>query len=244
MSYLPEAQALFARMTTEPDATRKGLINTLIGSLITAGVWSKLDALYVMAAHDAQAARQNWIADAFNLTAVSSPAFTLDRGYQGDGSSSYLETGFNPTTATTPKFAQNSAHLSFWSRSSGQGNSVDIGNNNSVIACRLANDTFARRCNGVNSATGAELNGSGLFLHTRTGPAVGRAFVRGGSVLPDAISSTTPDNNSIRVLGRSGAVSFSARQAAAASIGGALTDAEALAYFNALNAYLTATGAA
>ena len=34
-------------------------IKTLVDSLKSAGVWAKLDALYLLAAHDAQAARLN-----------------------------------------------------------------------------------------------------------------------------------------------------------------------------------------
>jgi hypothetical protein len=65
-----EATALIARMTIAPNARRKRAIDTLIGALKTAGVWTKLDTFYVMAAHDAASARLNWISTSFNLTAV------------------------------------------------------------------------------------------------------------------------------------------------------------------------------
>lgn len=98
-AYEPEALALFARMTTPPDARRKGLINTLIAGLKHAGVWSRLDAFYMLAAHTAQAACLNWVADAYNLTPVNNPAFEVDRGYTGNGLNAYLDTGFNPVTS-------------------------------------------------------------------------------------------------------------------------------------------------
>lgn len=107
--YSAEAKALFARMSVEPAATRKGQIDTLIRRLKIAGLWTKFDILYLLAAHDAQAARLNWIADAHNLTAVSSPTFTEDRGYAGNGSTSYLDTGWAPSTG--PNFTLNSASL-------------------------------------------------------------------------------------------------------------------------------------
>ena len=52
-----------------------------------------MEGLWVTAAADAQAGRQNWVQDAYNLTTVKSPTFTADRGYQGNGTTSYLWTG-------------------------------------------------------------------------------------------------------------------------------------------------------
>ncbi len=99
--YSPEAAALLSRMTVTPSTARKQLIDALIATLVGAGIWAKLDALYLLAAHDAQAARLNWIADRYNLTAVNSPTFTTDRGYAGTGAAMYLDTGFNPATAAS-----------------------------------------------------------------------------------------------------------------------------------------------
>jgi hypothetical protein len=80
-SYSAEATALFARMSTQPDDTRKGLINTFIVGLTTASLWTKLDALYVFAAGDTQAALLNWKGATFDASEVGSPVFTADRGY-------------------------------------------------------------------------------------------------------------------------------------------------------------------
>ena len=88
VSFLPETEALVARLTTPPTLERKERVNTLISSLIDAGVWAKLDCLWGMAAADAQAARQNWSQDAHDLTTVNSPTFTADRGYRGNGTTS------------------------------------------------------------------------------------------------------------------------------------------------------------
>ena len=63
VSYEAEATALFARFSTDPGTTRKDAINTCIASLKTAGVWSKLDCLYVFAAHNETDAKLNWIQD-------------------------------------------------------------------------------------------------------------------------------------------------------------------------------------
>ena len=103
-TYCAEAMALFARMTTQPTDARKTVINTFITSLKTAGVWSKLDAMYVLAAADQQAALLNWIADTNNATAENSPSFVADSGFKSDGSTSWVNTHYNPY--------QDSVHLS------------------------------------------------------------------------------------------------------------------------------------
>ncbi|MFG1397189.1 hypothetical protein [Roseixanthobacter pseudopolyaromaticivorans] len=57
----PETTSLLARMSVQPAAGRRTQIDTLVKSLLAAGIWTKLDALYLLAAHDAQAARLNLV---------------------------------------------------------------------------------------------------------------------------------------------------------------------------------------
>jgi len=57
----PETAGLLARMSVPPSPARRTHIDTLVKSLIAAGLWTKLDALYLLAAHDAQAARLNLV---------------------------------------------------------------------------------------------------------------------------------------------------------------------------------------
>jgi hypothetical protein len=116
-----ETTTLLAAMSSQPDATRTTAINTLIAALKTAGIWAKLDVLYILAAHDAQAARLNWKTPAsFTATAVNTPTFTTDRGYNGNGSTSYLTTGFTPSTHAT-QMTQNSASVFAWNRTARAG---------------------------------------------------------------------------------------------------------------------------
>jgi hypothetical protein len=98
-AYEAEATALFARMTTQPDVTRKGVINSTIAALKTASLWTPLRALYMTAAHEAATAMLNWRGDVYNLTAYGSPLFTVDKGFAGDGSGAYFDSGFAPSAA-------------------------------------------------------------------------------------------------------------------------------------------------
>jgi hypothetical protein len=100
VTYDADAEAYFAAMSVEPDATRKGLLNDLIVGLKADSIWAKLLGLWVFAAHDEQAARVNAKTPAQVLTAVNSPAFTTDRSYAGDGATSYLATSFTGGSIT------------------------------------------------------------------------------------------------------------------------------------------------
>ena len=247
--YSAEASALFARMTTQPDVTRKGAINTLIGALKTAGVWTKLDALYLLAAADAQSARLNWVQNAYNLSAVSSPTFLADRGYTGDGASSYLDSGFDPTTAPGAKFTQNSGSIGLWIgtdvSSSGQS---DIGNSRSSINSR--NTTTAvmtmNRSAGP-SFTISPVTSVGLSSWSRRASTDAEGYKNGVSIGTEATASSTLSVLYFFLLGRAttGNVlgSPSTRRSQAAFWGSGLTTAEHLALYNALAAYMTAIGA-
>ncbi len=90
--------ALIARMTAAPDSARRGQIDALVRALKIAGIWPKLAALYLTAAHDAQAARLNWVSGSHDLTEHGALTFTADRGYTGDGSTGYLDSGWSPVS--------------------------------------------------------------------------------------------------------------------------------------------------
>lgn len=86
------ARPLIARMAVQPTSARCVLIESLISALVDAEVWNKLDGLYVFAAHDVQSARLNWVGCMKDLTSVNAPTFEIDRGFSGDGATSYLDT--------------------------------------------------------------------------------------------------------------------------------------------------------
>ena len=100
-----ETTALVAVMLVAPTAPRQALINTLIASLKTyqtsfgLSFWDALDFLYLVAAHDEQAAWINWKNPAQIGTKVGSPTWTVNKGYIGSYGVSYIDTGINLSTA-------------------------------------------------------------------------------------------------------------------------------------------------
>ena len=107
----PETIALLSRMSTTPDITRRNIINDLIKGLKDDGIWNLLDVLVINAAHSAQAGILNWINSSHTSTLVNAPTFTLNQGFTGNGSTSYIDTEYNPSTEAV-NFTQNNAIFS------------------------------------------------------------------------------------------------------------------------------------
>ena len=83
---------------TAPSAAQQTLQNQLVVDLKAGGIWSKLDTFAVFATDgDSDFALTDWkrLSD---FTAVNSPTFTTNEGYNSNGTSSYLDTNYNATT--------------------------------------------------------------------------------------------------------------------------------------------------
>ncbi len=242
---------IFSAFTTPPSAARQTLIQNCVGSLITAGVWDKLDALYMLAAADSQAAKINWKAPGtYNCTEVNAPAFTADSGFLG-ASTKYIDSNFNPTTATTPNFIQNSSSIFAWSLSVAA-DSILIG---TAAATGTSGESyflpwfvgggnyfFARVSS---SADQTILNpfstGLGFWVGSRTGASATDFYRNGGaSFLTSATASAAPANAKLTIMHRGG--QYSTGTIAASGFGSGLSAADNTALYNALRTYLTGVG--
>ncbi|MGO4334963.1 hypothetical protein AB4037_08610 [Labrys sp. KB_33_2] len=248
----PAATALFARMTVQPDNTRKALINSTIVGLKTSGIWAKADALYVTAAHDAQSARLNWVQDLYNLTAINAPTFTVDRGYAGDGSTSSLVTGITPETASL-KFKQDSSHISFYNRSVRAADAsiqmgVFTGSTATYLQTRGTGDQFNQALNDAGSAPAiANAANPGLYAIDRASSAQFLAFKNGAQVGTSVIASTAPTNAAqfgiLFITSDGGSLGFTTDQVGCATIGASLGVTMQGQLYTAIQAYMTAIGA-
>lgn len=241
-----EAETLVTAMTGEPDDTRKGLIDDLVGSLKTAGVWAKLDALWVIAAHDAQAASLNWKNPAtFTISLVDAPTFLADRYYQTDGSNDQLSTGFNPTTAGG-SYTQNSAMVLLWNVLEGQtfgtGGADASGSNGIRLIARNATNQVAWRVNSADATTTANSLAVGCWAINRSASNAIQMYKDGASFHTATTASTAMVSDTIR-LGGNNAATFRQGRFLAAAVGGSLTGTEHGDLYTALNTYMTAVGA-
>ena len=114
VGFLPEAQSLFSRFTNQPSGATKIAINRCIGRLISTGVWPKARRSPRLCGAGSAVRPAQLVSTSYTATAVNAPTFTPFIGYTGNGTSSYLDEGFNPITAVSPKYVQNSGHISFW----------------------------------------------------------------------------------------------------------------------------------
>lgn len=224
--YDPDAVALFARMDTQPTAARKRLDSDLIVGLKDIGWWDICDGFGILGAETAQASLLNWKGDIYNPTAVNAPTFTANRGYTGNGSNASLDTGFNPTTAVSPNFVLNSAHLMVFSLTDNSGNMYEIGNANARLGARHSNANQPRYTvndTGTRNA-GASASGAGNFVARRNGAATSRVFQDGVALGTEATTaSTAVSNETIKLLGNIGAT-YSTKEVFGYSYGSAPTD--------------------
>lgn len=251
-TYDPDAQAFFDRVMAagiEPTPQRKDLINGRFIAGKATSWWTKLDALWVHAAHGPEAGRLNWLQARFNCLPVNDPAFTVDRGYMGDGVTSYLDTQFNPATATNIKYSQNEGCLAIRSNTdNAQAGSLAgffDGTKGTTINPR---DTSSRGAFRVNQAAillgtgGSGPTSIGMFAVNRESASTIRMFRDGVQVVGSASTpSTTPANGTFR-LGSISNDSLRACQFSMGYIGGNLTAAEHQSIYEWFQPYRTAVG--
>lgn len=97
-------QAVLDRATalgyTKPTAAEQTKQNLLVIALKAAGIWTLLDILYIFANNGSKEfATLNWKAPTlYRCTLNSSPTFTSDRGFTGDGAAAWIDTGWTPST--------------------------------------------------------------------------------------------------------------------------------------------------
>ena len=150
-------QAILDRSTTlgytAPSAAQQILQNTLVTDLKTAGVWDKLDVFYVFATDgDSDFATLNWKApSSHQVTKINSPTFTADSGFTGDGSSSYLDTNFDPSVSGV-NYTLNDASISIWNNTFVLNNFI-TGVESSTFNCiRMSSTSANQRINMGSSA--------------------------------------------------------------------------------------------
>lgn len=245
----PEAEAFVARMTVEPSSGRKTAIDNFFTAVKAIGL-AKFDGLWLLAAHDQQAANLNLKSTSFTIVPTGG-TFTVDRGYTTDGVDDFLDTGFDPSTAPTPAFTQNSAHISFYNRLDASishgtpwvGMNDDGSAPNFQIAGKTSTGNFSLRANDATTFNvGSQTINVGLFAGNRSASNNKKGFRDGTQVGTTQTTASTGVPAAPLWIGRINAT-YSNREFSFASVGGSLSDAEHASLSSAVNAYLTSVGA-
>lgn len=236
----PETTAFLAR-TSGLDATHVDAYKVLINGLVEDGVFAKFDALYVLATQDATTALLNLVSSDYNATAVNAPTFTADEGYQGVATS-YLNTNFDPTTAVSPQFTQNSAHWSLWNNTNDTTNvpcmSQTTGDN---IYISIGGTIYFRINDDVESSGYAHAIGdcTGLLVGNRSASNAIEGYQNGALLGTATGASKAVEAFDVIIL--SGNSQFdTVHQIAAASIGSSLSAGDVSNFYDRLNTYMQA----
>jgi hypothetical protein len=116
---------------TLPSSGQRVKQNKLVVDLKAAGIWNKLDTFGNLATDgSSNFALIDWKRLAL-YTAVNSPTFTTNGGFQGNGTSSYIDTNFNPSIGTN-NYTLNDASRIFWTDNRGTNTSFE-GNSGNII---------------------------------------------------------------------------------------------------------------
>lgn len=101
-SYIQQALDLFDAMSVEPTTAQKTVYNYAIKTyLVDTGTWDELDILHVPYALNETDAKLEWknpSVTTYRLVPMNSPVFTALGGYTGDGATTYIKTGWIPST--------------------------------------------------------------------------------------------------------------------------------------------------
>lgn len=245
-----ETEALIGEFDVDPSWERIKLIDALIKGLKADGIWSKLDFLYLLAAHDAQAAKINWIDPDntnFVLTATNSPTFTADEGFTGNGGTAKLAN--NVAFNTLTQYQLDSASFGVWylagTRSDSAITGADGNGTNGVFIapCRAGSDVFRSRINDSAStdSTGTLTTVAGHKQINRSGSSATEKYINGAAAGTFSTASTGVKTNVLAMLNVNSTASD--HKIAACWGGASLTSDEHSDLHDRLEAYLQAVEA-
>ena len=245
-THSPQALAYLARTVGGNEGGNGANIATLIDGLVADGVWTKLDALYVLAQQNQTDARLNLIGTNYSLT--GSATFTSYQGFSAFPTSG-IDTGLNVISATSPHYTQNSASFGFWTYAVVVESVTQMGSGTiSHIYNEYAGASMYARINDGTVGNVIVNITKGLFTADRPSATNVYSYQNGAASPGTPISSTsiTPDNSNFTVGAVIGPASErsapSAQTLSAAFIGASLGSAGQLALYTRLRTYMTAVG--
>jgi hypothetical protein len=247
-SFDADAVAFFTRVTTAGgtlSTTEKQAVNQLVLDLKANSLWTPMKAIYPMVGASAAACAQNLKSSSFTGTFSSGWTFA-STGVKGNGSSTYMDTSLTPSGS----LSQNSTHLSFYSRTTGNISSQMVemgsyGNSSGANATYLVtsySSTIYPNLNSQESSGGSTpyTNRLGFKMFNRADSSNVRVFNNGTFLQSYARTSTTLNNLSLYVgaYHRDDSTTLSNDlECAFSSIGDGLTDTQASNLYTAVQAF-------
>lgn len=244
-----ETDLVVAAYASEPNDTRQALMDDLIGTLKTEGIWAQLDCFYVMAAGEQQGARVNWKdPGTFDLTNEGSgTTFVNDEGFNTNGSG-HLNTGYNLRNSGG-QYSLDDACAGMWVGHTGTVaasvfGAYPSGGPGLTMTLRRSGNDWATRLNSSTSWLEVGLDSGddqGLFHIQRTASNFWLIYRRGVSLETTTIDSVSQlANETVRIGGIRGGSYAAVNKWRAAYLGGALGTGDNARMNTALATYMTA----
>jgi hypothetical protein len=236
----------FLTATGITDATISSAICTLVTTMKADGTWAKMSAIYPMVGGTATTQKFNLknpldTNAAFRLSFSGGWTHSLN-GALPNGTNSFANTFFNPSANAS----QNSHHISYYSRTNSNLTEVEIGGANatqgSVLEIRTSNITYFRINSSTAYITAADTDSRAFYMANRTASNVINGWRNSTKIATGVTASGTmsAQNYYLGALNNNGVTSFySRKECAFATIGSGLTDGEAAALYNSIQAFQT-----
>ena len=242
----PDADAnAFLTAAGITDPTISGAICTLVTTLKSQGIWSKLDAIYPMVGGTATTHKFNLKnpADtnaAYRLSFVGGWTHSAN-GALPNGTNAYADTFWISTQ-------QNSASLSFYSRSNTTGLFHEYGSAVGPFTYLLLrfNNLIYATVNSSSDNTVANTDSRGFYMISRTASNAVKVYKNASTIITGSTASSgIPPYNMIISAWRQfpgTIVRYSNRQCAFATLGTGLNDTESANLYTAIQAFNTTLG--
>lgn len=249
--YDEDAQLYFNQLDPQPSSAFKVAVNNLIKHLKASGNWEKFDRLWIHATEHQQNATISLVQPATTpISEVNAPAWVSGEGYTGNGSTSYLNTNFNPAVQAS-RFATNSGCIFYYSRTNMQQGSVDMGNadattgaNSSALAPRLNSGQTQTRLQASTNGDGPDFTDTSGLLYVNRSQSNITTYGKNGLQIGSLAQPQTGIANANFFIGGTSqgtVLSFpSTRQIALAGVGSGTVDHYAL--YLAIQEFATAIG--
>ncbi len=242
----------FIARTSGLDTLHQTAVADLICGLVDDGIYSRFDFLYATATQDSVTSVLNLVSPNYDGS-NSGAHFVVDRGMTG-GPGGHIYSGFNPATAISPNFTQNSAHISLWCMTEvGPVNDGPMGvdefvNGETEIHPFYGDGNSYYRVNSDPISGVPNSTSIGFYLANRATANQVKGYKNGTNVLINNGATSKPvKNHDFPICAiyhmTAGTIVPAAHQLGIASMGSSLSDAEVLIFYNRLHTYLTAIGA-
>jgi PKD repeat protein len=237
----------FLTATGITDPIIEGAITNLVADLKTAGIWTKMKAIYPFVGGTATTHKYN-LKDPQDTNAAFRLSFSggwthSANGALPNGTNAFADTFLVPNTS----LLLNSTHISGYVRNNVIVNAPIISsenastfNNGLYIWPKFTSNDYSVRINDDTSANGAALDSRGFHLATRTASNVKKYFRNNVSVFSLTTASTALNSSSIYIGASRNNANFGNHQTAFNSIGEGLSDPEATDLYNAIQTFQTA----